>query len=66
MNIAVNNQESKVCIFMQNYASSLMAKLTVAHLAKLGFKYTKLVEYFSASPDINTVENLWTVIKRNA
>lgn len=58
-----NNQ--LINILMQDNIPSHSAKQAIAHLAKKGFKDTKLTEWLSASPDNNPIKNLSSIIKRH-
>ena len=51
-------------IFMQDGAPAHTAKATKEFLASMGFKNDRLMEWAPISPDINCIENLWSIMKR--
>ncbi|CAL9697540.1 unnamed protein product [Knipowitschia caucasica] len=52
-------------IFMQDNAPSHASKYSTAWLASKGLKEGKIMTWPPCSPDLNPVENLWALIKRD-
>ena len=51
-------------MLMQDNAPSYSAKATKQYLALLGFKYNNLMIWQPNSPDLNPIENFWSIIMR--
>lgn len=50
-------------IFMQDNAPSYACKYSTAWLASIGFKYGRMMTWPPCSNDLNSIENLWALLK---
>ena len=55
----------KKMIFMHDNAPSHTARYTRKALTKFGFKEACLMVWLACSPDLNPIENFWSLLKRN-
>ena len=62
VNSMTRHERSRV-IFMQDNAPSHASRHTKQFLADNGFVGNRLMEWPSSSPDINPIENYWSVFK---